>query len=98
MDQVLSQLLKATSQQEAQDRFNDFREKLAEEAPSALEVLEDGFFEATAVLSLPGKYRRRLRTTKRDPNGSFRKSGAGRRSSGFSQIRSRSTGSSGRSA
>jgi putative transposase len=63
MDQVLGQLLKATSQQEAQDRFNDFREELAEEAPSALEVLEDGFFEATAVLSLPGKYRRRLRTT-----------------------------------
>jgi transposase-like protein len=63
MDQVLDRLLKAASQQEAQDRFNDLREELAEEAPSALEVLEDGFFEATAVLALPGKYRRRLRTT-----------------------------------
>jgi putative transposase len=95
MDQVLDQLLKAASQQEAQDRFNDLREELAEEAPSALEVLEGGFFEATAVLALPGKYRRRLRTTKRDPNGSFRKSGAGRKWSGFSPIGSRSTGSSG---
>jgi transposase-like protein len=63
MDQVLGQLLKAASQQEAQDRFNDLREELSEEAPSALDVLEDGFFEATAVLALPGKYRRRLRTT-----------------------------------
>lgn len=63
MDQVLDQILKAASQQEAQDRFNDLREELSEEAPSALDVLEDGFFEATAVLALPGKYRRRLRTT-----------------------------------
>jgi transposase-like protein len=30
---------------------------------AALEVLEDGLFDATAVLALPGKYRRRLRTT-----------------------------------
>ena len=63
MDQVLDQVLKTSSQQEAQDRFDDFREELAEEASSALEVLEDGFFEATAILALPGKYRRRLRTT-----------------------------------
>jgi transposase-like protein len=28
-----------------------------------LETLEEGFYEATAVLALPGKYRRRLRTT-----------------------------------
>ena len=68
MDQVLDQLLRAASQQEAQDRLSDLREELMEDAPSALEVLEDGvledgFFEATAVLVLPGKYRRRLRTT-----------------------------------
>lgn len=63
MDQVLDQLLRAASQQEAQDRLSDLREELMEDAPSALEVLEDGFFEATAVLALPGKYRRRLRTT-----------------------------------
>ena len=63
MDQVLDQILRASSQQEAQDRFKNLREELAEEAPSALEVLEDGLYEATAVLALPGKYRRRLRTT-----------------------------------
>jgi transposase-like protein len=63
MDQVLDQVLKASSQKEAQDRFDDLREELEEEAPSALEVLEGGLHEATAVLALPGKYRRRLRKT-----------------------------------
>lgn len=41
----------------------DTYEQLREEATSALEVLEGGLEEATAVLALPGKYRRRLRTT-----------------------------------
>ena len=63
----MDQVVKASSQQEAQDRFDDLRGELAEEAPSALEVLEGGLHEATAVLALPDKYRKRLRTTKRDP-------------------------------
>jgi hypothetical protein len=33
-------------------------------ASSALEALEDGFYEAKAVLTSPEKYRKRLRTTK----------------------------------
>jgi len=41
----------------------DTYEELREEASSALEVLQKGLEEATAVLALPGKYRRRLRTT-----------------------------------
>ncbi len=41
----------------------DTYEKLREEAGSALEILEAGLEEVTAVLALPGKYRRRLRTT-----------------------------------
>ncbi len=32
-------------------------------APAAIEILENGFEDATAVFSLPPKYRRRLRTT-----------------------------------
>ena len=78
MDRVLDQILRASSQQEAQDRFKNLREELAEEAPSALEVLEDGLYEATAVLALPDKYRRRLRTTKRDPSDLSRRSVAGK--------------------
>jgi len=41
----------------------DTSEQLREEADAALDVLEEGLEEATAVLALPGKYRRRLRTT-----------------------------------
>ena len=37
--------------------------ELQGEADQALEVLEAGFKDATAVLTLPAKYRRRLRTT-----------------------------------
>jgi putative transposase len=48
-----------TSEEETVDTY----EKLQKEASSALEVLEEGLEEATAVLALPDKYRRRLRTT-----------------------------------
>jgi transposase-like protein len=37
--------------------------KLREEAASALTTLQENLEDATAVLALPGKYRRRLRTT-----------------------------------
>ncbi|MCS3668653.1 transposase-like protein [Salinibacter ruber] len=41
----------------------DTYEQLREEGGSALNVFEEGLEGATAVLALPGKYRRRLRTT-----------------------------------
>ena len=63
MDQVLDQVLKTSSQQEAQDRFDDLRGELAEEAPSALEVLEGGLHEATRRRGPARQVR--LRTTKR---------------------------------
>jgi transposase-like protein len=37
-------------------------EEVSGDAPAALEVLEGGLFDTTAVLALPDKYRRRLRT------------------------------------
>ena len=40
-----------------------FVEAYAEKAPKAVQVLEDGFDDVTAVLVLPERYRRRLRTT-----------------------------------
>jgi transposase-like protein len=55
--------LEAVSQEEARTRLDGLKERLEEKAPSALETLEEGFYEATAVLALPGKYRKRLRTT-----------------------------------
>ena len=63
MHAVLDQILEASSQEEARTRLDDLREQLEEKASSALRALEDGFYEATAVLALPEKYRKRLRTT-----------------------------------
>jgi putative transposase len=63
MHEVLERVLEADSQEEARTRLDDLRERLEEEAPSALRALEDGFHDATAVLALPEKYRKRLRTT-----------------------------------
>ncbi len=63
MHDVLDQILEAGSQQQAQQQLEKHMDALKQEAPAALEVLEDGIFDATAVLALPGKYRRRLRTS-----------------------------------
>jgi len=63
MHELLDQILKADSQQQAQKRLEQSTEDLKEKAPAALKVLGDGLFDATAVLALPGKYRRRLRTS-----------------------------------
>ncbi|MCS4054081.1 transposase-like protein [Salinibacter ruber] len=65
MHELLDQILEADSQQQAQQRLEQSAEELEEKAPAALNVLEKGLFEATAVLALPEKYRRRLRTSKR---------------------------------
>ncbi|MCS4162591.1 transposase-like protein [Salinibacter ruber] len=63
MHEVLDQVLEASSQQEARKRLDSRRERLEEKTPSALRALEDGFYDTTAVLALPEKYRKRLRTT-----------------------------------
>ena len=63
MHDVLDRVLEAGSQEEARTRLDDLRERLEEKAPSALQVLEDGFYDATAAEALPEKYRKRLRTT-----------------------------------
>jgi transposase-like protein len=45
-----------------QRRFEELSRQIEQEAPVALEALEAGLSDATAVLA-PGKYRCRLRTT-----------------------------------
>lgn len=42
---------------------NDLLNKYAASAPKAMELLDEGFDDVTAVLSLPLRYRKRLRTT-----------------------------------
>jgi transposase-like protein len=63
MHQLLGRMLEAHSPQEAQEVFDAAYEEIAEQAPKALAVLEAGLEDAIAVLALPAKYRRRLRTT-----------------------------------
>ncbi|WP_259129955.1 transposase, partial [Salinibacter ruber] len=49
--------------EEGQTKEIDAYRKLREEAAPALATLKENLEDATAVLALPGKYRRRLRTT-----------------------------------
>jgi transposase-like protein len=81
MHQITGQLLEASSQSDMQRQFEEVSGEIEKKVLGALEVLDDGLFDATAVLALPGKYRRRLRTTKRGASGSSKKSAGGRRSS-----------------
>jgi len=63
MKQGLDQVLQAASPQQARERFEELRDELGGEADAALTAFDDGLDDATAVLALPEKYRRRLRTT-----------------------------------
>jgi len=63
MKDLLDRVLEADSQQEAVQCFEEQADELREEASDAVETLQDGLFEATAVLALPEKYHRWLRTT-----------------------------------
>ncbi len=61
--QMLDNILGAASLGESREALERITPELQEKAPAALEILEAGFEDATAALALPGKYRRRLRTT-----------------------------------
>jgi transposase-like protein len=53
----------ASDRAEAQRRFDDFQASFAKTAPKACACLEAAFEDALAVLDLPEKYRRRLRSS-----------------------------------
>ena len=61
--EMLDSILEAPSPADAREALERAATELEEMAPAALEVLEEGFEDATAALALPEKYRRRLRTT-----------------------------------
>jgi transposase-like protein len=56
-------VLQAPDLAEARRRLAEFAERFAKSAPKAVACLEAGFEEAMAVMALPEKYRKRLRTT-----------------------------------
>jgi len=59
----LDAILMAPAPAPAREALEATLDALEGDAETALRVLEDGFDDATAVLALPPKYRRRLRTT-----------------------------------
>jgi len=59
----LRRILHAGSPEKARAGFEEAQAELKGEADRALSCLEEGFEDATAVLVLPEKYRKRLRTT-----------------------------------
>lgn len=63
MHEVLDRILTAPSPERAREALGGACAELEGRADKALQVLESGWEEATAVLALPAKYRRRLRTT-----------------------------------
>ena len=63
MHQGLDDIFKADNPDMARTAFNELAAELEGKADKALETLEMGLADATAVLCLPDKYRRRLRTT-----------------------------------
>ena len=56
-------VLQAPDMAEAKRRLNEFVEQFEKSAPKAVACLEEAFEDAMAVMALPDKYRKRLRTT-----------------------------------
>ena len=63
MHEHLVAILHASSPEQARRAFEEAQAEFGGQAEQALRKLEAGFEDATAVLVLPEKYRRRLRTT-----------------------------------
>jgi len=59
----LRRIFRSESQAEARQAFGELARELDGKAEKALQTLETGLEDAIAVLALPAKYRRRLRTT-----------------------------------
>jgi len=59
----LRRIFRSESQAEARQAFGELARELDGKAEKALQTLEAGLEDAIAVLALPAKYRRRLRTT-----------------------------------
>jgi transposase-like protein len=59
----LRRIFRSESQAEARGAFRELTRELERKAENALQTLEAGLEDAIAVLALPAKYRRRLRTT-----------------------------------
>jgi len=63
VSEALRRIFSAPNLQEARRQVNQVLERLQQIAPKALDCLEDGLEDALAIMALPEKYRKRLRST-----------------------------------
>ena len=60
--QAAKRIFQAADRNEAERHLNEFVERFQKTAPRAVACLEEGFEDAMAVMALPEKYRKRLRS------------------------------------
>lgn len=63
IEEYLEGIFEASDREEAREEFEAFEEEFGEKAEECVETLRDGFEDVTAVLGLPEKYRKRIRST-----------------------------------
>ncbi len=63
LKEAMRQIYEAVDLENARKYKTDIMEKYADKAPKAMRLLDEAFDDITAVLALPLKYRKRLRTT-----------------------------------
>ena len=63
MAEGLKRVFSADSASEARQRFEQLAEAMQSKAAKAIECLENGLEDALAVMALPAKYRRRMKST-----------------------------------
>lgn len=63
MKSYLKRIYNAVNIEDARNLLKDTLRHFESKAPKAMEILEEGFDDVMAVMSLPEKYRKRLRTT-----------------------------------
>ena len=61
--QAAKRIFQAADKDEAKRRLSEFVERFEKTAPRAVECLEAAFEDVMAVMSLPAKYRKRLRSS-----------------------------------
>ena len=59
----LKRIFNSDSAAEARQRFDELAEQMEGKAPKAIKCLENGLEDALAVMALPAKYRRRMKST-----------------------------------
>jgi transposase-like protein len=63
MGEGLKRIFGSDNAKDARQRFDELAEQMEKKAPKAIDCLERGLEDSLAVMALPGKYRKRLKST-----------------------------------